>query len=378
MTEREDARADTLWRERLRGGPLSHVEEEAFAAFALTRVSRTFALNIRVLPEPLRGQVLHAYLYCRMADTIEDDATLPGAQRSALLHAFAALFEPDSPPDVREAMARAIPALLPEAWRIAEDWESVLLNRTPAMLGAFSRLPEPARRATADCVREMCAGMAGFAMRQEEAARGGRRPVETLEELDRYCWYVAGTVGVMLCELFVEHAGIRGDRASAMRARCVSFGTGLQLVNILKDRLEDRGRGVSWLPASLEGSGAAPLFAKTLKHLEEAVEYTLAIPRRQRRLRLFCLWPLLMAAETLALLAEETGPRATGRTKITRARVTRIVARSSLLWWSDGWLRAEFARSAQTVRAALTAFNATAAAPASLHEAPPADTFDAS
>jgi farnesyl-diphosphate farnesyltransferase len=366
-----DAREDVAWRERLRGGPLSPAAEADFASFALTRVSRTFALNIRVLPEPLRGQVLHAYLYCRMADTIEDDAALPGAQKASLLVAFAALFEPDVPPPVRTAMAAVLPPLLPAPWRESEDWEAVLLCRTPALLEAFSRFPDAARRATADCVREMCAGMAGFAMRQEETARGGRRPVETLEELDRYCWYVAGTVGVMLCELFIGHARIADDRARAMRARCVSFGTGLQLVNILKDRAEDGSRGVSWLPSSIEGAGAAPLFAKTLRHLEEAVEYTLAIPRRHRKLRLFCEWPLLMAAETLALLAEEakaaSGP---ARTKISRARVARIVRQSSALWWSNDWLRAEFGRSARRVREALQA-NGSA-----LHEAAPADTFD--
>lgn len=367
---REDARADAIWRERLLGGPLSPAEEAAFAAFALARVSRTFALNIRVLPEPLRGQVLHAYLYCRMADTIEDDAALPGPQKGALLRAFAALFDPDVPPGARAAMAVVLPPLLPAPWREAEDWEFVLLSRAPALLQAFSRLPDMTRRATAGCVREMCAGMAEFAVRQESAARGGRNPVETPEDLDRYCWYVAGTVGVMLCELFVGHARITGARARVMRARCVSFGTGLQLVNILKDRAEDRGRGVSWLPAG--PGGTTPLFAKTLRHLEEAVEYTLAIPRRHRRLRLFCQWPLLMAAETLALLAEEAGSesgpgpggRPPTRTKISRDSVARIVRQSSLLWWSDGWLRAEFGRSARRIRRAL-------------HEAFPADTFHA-
>jgi farnesyl-diphosphate farnesyltransferase len=98
----------------------------------------------------------------------------------------------------------------------------------------------------------------------------------------------------------------------------------------------------------------AALFAKTLRHLEEALEYTVAIPRRHRRLRLFCLWPLLMAAETVALLAENAGSLAGGvRLKITRARVSLVVRRTSLLWWSDAWLRAEFQKSARRVAIAL-------------------------
>lgn len=382
---------DANWRERLQGGPLSVGEARAFAAFALDRVSRTFALNIKVLPQPLRDQVLHAYLYCRMADTIEDDAALPAAEKSSLLHAFAALFDPDLPVHLHDACVKAFPPLLPAAWRESPDWEKILLARAPVVLAAFPRYPDAPRRALGACVREMCAGMGDFALRQERLARGGEHGalIATVADLDRYCWFVAGTVGVMLCELFIGHARLDGDRATRLRARAVSFGNGLQLVNILKDLADDRARGVSWLPGDLlaaegltaadfgraDADGAtrvgarrvhAALFAKTLKHLEEALDYTLAIPRLgrgARRLRLFCLWPLLMAAETLALLAENAGALAGGaRLKITRGRVVRIVRNTSLLWWSDAWLRAEFNRSADRVRRAL-------------HESPPGHTF---
>jgi len=386
---------DARWKARLGGAPLSAPEARAFAAFALERVSRTFALNIRVLPEPLRDQVLHAYLYCRMADTIEDDASLPAAEKSALLHAFAALFDHDLPVHLHDACVKAFPSLLPEGWRAADDWEKVLLARAPIVLAAFPRFPLEARRALGACVRAMCDGMGGFALRQERLARASAaaRPalIETVADLDRYCWFVAGTVGVMLRELFVAHARIPAARAARMSRFDVSFGNGLQLVNILKDLADDRARGVSWLPGSLlaaEGLTAedfgrpdasahtraavrrvhATLFAKALGHLEEALEYTLAIPRwgrGSRRLRLFCLWPLLMAAETLALLAENAGEVAGAggaRLKITRARVARIVRTTFCLWWSERWLRAEFGRSARRIRLAL-------------HDAHPGHTF---
>ncbi|MFU8831083.1 MAG: squalene/phytoene synthase family protein, partial [Wenzhouxiangella sp.] len=42
----------------------------------LPGVSRTFALTIPCLPEPLKIAVTNAYLLCRIADTIEDDPTL--------------------------------------------------------------------------------------------------------------------------------------------------------------------------------------------------------------------------------------------------------------------------------------------------------------
>ena len=43
----------------------------------LQGVSRTFALTIPQLPDALEQVVGHAYLLCRIADTIEDDKHLP-------------------------------------------------------------------------------------------------------------------------------------------------------------------------------------------------------------------------------------------------------------------------------------------------------------
>ena len=347
-----------LWRARLEASgqnPLSAAEARAFAGFALDKVSRTFALNIRVLPEPLRDQVLHAYLYCRMADTIEDDAALPASEKERLLEAFSAVFDPSLSPAEAEPRFAAFPALLPPEWRapfLAEgDWERLLLAYAPVALRAFPEFPAPARAAIARCVREMCAGMADFAKRTESRKAEGRALIETLEELDAYCYYVAGTVGVMLCDLFVAHARIPEATAARMRALCVSFGLGLQLTNILKDVGDDRERGVSWLPPGVSTAG---LFLKARGHLDEALEYSILIPRRQRRLRLFCLWPLFMTAETLSLLAQDShGPAHFGRpelrgdlghqrVKMTRARVKRIVLRTGLLYFSNTWLRAEF------------------------------------
>ena len=336
---------DTAWKRRLETGSKGSLgkmdarEALAFADFALNRVSRTFALNIQVLPRPLRDQVLYAYLYCRMADTIEDDATLPALDKARLLHAFAALFNEDgagvgargNPAAFNSFDAfksfEAFPSLLPASFLGTDDWEKILLERAPVVLQAYPTFPAPARAAIARCVTEMCDGMADFALRHErgnaEARSGEARsgaPSETAEsteplirtvaELDQYCYYVAGTVGIMLCDLFVAHSRMHAPqideaRAARMRALCVSFGLGLQLTNILKDLRDDSDRGVVWLPADLlAAEGLTPatyflpenraaagrvyqvLFAKARAHLAEALEYTCLIPRWHRRLQI--------------------------------------------------------------------------------------------
>ena len=53
--------------------------------------SRTFALTIPLLPEPIRAQVTVAYLLFRVADTLEDSERWTLAARGEKLRAFAAV-----------------------------------------------------------------------------------------------------------------------------------------------------------------------------------------------------------------------------------------------------------------------------------------------
>src|SRR6478609_6059684 len=71
----------------------------AFRREMLHRTSRTFAVNVPLLPRPLDGIVTTAYLLCRVADTIEDATALPAQARVELLGELGVL------------------AVLPEDWR---------------------------------------------------------------------------------------------------------------------------------------------------------------------------------------------------------------------------------------------------------------------
>ena len=57
-----------------------------------------------------------------------------------------------------------------------------------------------------------------------------------MNEYREYCYYVAGTVGCMLTELWYEHAPSVGKPEFAkLWDKCRQFGEALQTVNILKD-----------------------------------------------------------------------------------------------------------------------------------------------
>src|ERR1035437_8485645 len=85
-----------------------------FCRLWLGLVLRTFALNIRVLPRELEETVRLAYLFMRIADTIEDDRAMPPEERKRLLDLFVACFRPEGsdPEQVVEFIAE-----LPASWK---------------------------------------------------------------------------------------------------------------------------------------------------------------------------------------------------------------------------------------------------------------------
>lgn len=70
------------------------------------------------------------------------------------------------------------------------------------------------------------------------------RPVATFDELDRYCYHVAGAVG--LCCIHIWGFDSDGGRAEALAVR---VGRALQLTNIIRDVGEDARLGRAYLPA---------------------------------------------------------------------------------------------------------------------------------
>ncbi|MFC1584108.1 phytoene/squalene synthase family protein [Fibrobacterota bacterium] len=335
------------------------IQLEDYARFMLQKVSRTFAINIQVLPGRLQLQVLLAYLFCRMADTVEDDATLPPAEKIPLLNQFRSLFpcKIGWEQEVKEWAGR-----LPGSWKESSSWEQLLAYHSKWIFTLYHDLPEKPALSIANWVREMCKGMAEFTQRQV-SGREQKFLIQTMNDLDRYCYYVAGTVGNMLCELFYHHSLLINQRSHGRLKRfSVSFGLGLQLINILKDVYQDLERNILYIPRSLmqdnnlspesfslpESRGRAEnitrrLIEKARGHLSDAIEYTCRLPRLEPRLRLFCLWPLFMAVETLILICEKGSIFHPGeKIKISRDQVKKILRHTSLICLSNLFIRRTF------------------------------------
>ncbi|HYE03881.1 MAG TPA: phytoene/squalene synthase family protein [Planctomycetota bacterium] len=308
----------------------------------LPRVSRTFAACIGLLPRGLRHPVLLAYLLCRIADTIEDTADLPVADKERLLAHLRACLDEDG--------GDAAP--LAAAFAAARDDDEALTRDADAVLAEYRALPALQRGAIRPWVQEMCDGMAAFARAHAQARPGRLDALGSVEDLDRYCYYVAGTVGHLLTELFrLHHRRVTPRHYQRLKALSTSFGLGLQLTNIIKDVVDDRRRGWSFVPQQLcQLAGITPddlcdpahaeraravmtqLIAKARAHLDDALAYCLALPRSQYRIRLFCLTPLYFAVRTLRLAAGDPRLLDPGhKVKITRPEVYRTIRMTFLV-----------------------------------------------
>ncbi|OGW15705.1 MAG: squalene/phytoene synthase, partial [Nitrospinae bacterium RIFCSPLOWO2_12_FULL_47_7] len=278
----------------------------------LPRVSRTFALNISVLRGNLHRSILTAYLFCRIIDTVEDAGKLDPRTKIKLLLEFSRLiWDP-------QYRATKLSSWIKECEVVDGSPNDLdLLSQTARVFNVFDSLPESHRNQIVPSVSEMARGMAYF----QKKFDGSRLTLlEDENELEEYCYYVAGAVGEMLCNLFfVELPDLSEKSRETMKHTAVSFGLGLQLTNISKDVMVDRSRGWSYVPKSFIiqngltvdefNSGNAKnlvimeqLLKKTIGHLQDALRFTLAIPRQEFSLRLFCIWPLWMAMETVAVL----------------------------------------------------------------------------
>ena len=305
-----------------------------FARSIIGRVSRTFAIGITILPGDLGKAVLTGYLLCRIADTIEDDGTSTAARRQELLAKFIACFER---PELAAHFGEEATDI-----NVADPNYRELLEGTKLVFDVLHSLPPESARIVARWTCELSGGMSEFVGRYPNGIR-----IQTLEEYRRYCYYVAGTVGHMLTELFFFHSRhIKERDYQRLLLNCEAFGEGLQTINILKDiawdiehenaayipeeLLRDRGSSHQMI---LHGDRIAQnrealvtLVELAKGDIKKALDYVNALPKVAVQVRLFCLLPILFAVATLREIERSTAMlQSGGAVKITRSEVRSLI-----------------------------------------------------
>jgi farnesyl-diphosphate farnesyltransferase len=325
-------------------------DDRDYCRAVLPRVSRTFAINIRLLSGSLGDSVRIAYLLCRTADALED--SWPG-EASAIRDRFdrflAALGDDAAAAESLAADAR------PRAGGRA-DLE--LVGNLPRVLREFSGLAWKDRSIVAEGVRTMARGMCGYATRFVERGRPDASYLDTEAELDDYCWIVAGCVGEMLTRLHTRRAAEAGTEVERRRFELAPVvGESLQLTNILLDWPEDVRRGRCYVPAAwLDEHGlarrdlvdpAAPsvrsvadrLETKARAALSRVPDYLDTIDPAHVRYRLFCLWPALWALASLAHARRDPAFPTGARPRLPRSALWSVALRSLLVVGNPGMMR---------------------------------------
>jgi farnesyl-diphosphate farnesyltransferase len=252
----------------------------------LQETSRTFYIPISRLPATLQEAVMSGYLCMRAIDQIEDHADLDNATKVRLLRAVSRTMQTGfDVSDFGAVFARHEPALEEVTLRLG-DW---------ALLAPATIAPR-----IWEATATMADRMAGWAESAWE--------IHSEADLDRYTFGVAGSVGLMLSDIWAWYDGTQTNRLES-----VGFGRGLQAVNIMRNRDEDLARGVDFFPAHW---GHADMHVYACRQLALADSYTTALPVGP--VRDFCTIPLALAHATLETLAR-------GERKLSRGTVMQIV-----------------------------------------------------
>lgn len=178
------------------------------------RHARTFALASYFLPARKRRAAFAVYAFCRQADDIVDSAVDPTVHRAIA-----------GAPDVAARLA-AYRRRLDRALNAAPD-DAVFREVTWA--AREFRVPSAVLHELVD----------GVARDLHPATYASWR------DLERYCYGVASTVGIMCTHIFGVTAGAAPE--SAVK-RAETLGVAMQLTNILRDVGEDARRGRCYLP----------------------------------------------------------------------------------------------------------------------------------
>jgi len=257
----------------------------------LVKTSRSFAVVIQALGDELRDAVCLFYLTLRALDTVEDDTRFPKERRIPLLISFhKKLFE--------------------KGWNFnecGEGDEKTLLANFNIVIDVFLRQKPVFQEVIAEITRRMGDGMSEFVQRE----------VDSLDDWDLYCHYVAGLVGIGLSKLFAA-SGLEDESYRYADRMSNSMGLALQKTNIIRDYLEDINQDRIFWPKAVWNKYAAKLedfkdpknsiaalnclnelITNAMQHIPDCLQYMDEL--KDPNVFNFCAIPQIMSISTLAL-----------------------------------------------------------------------------
>ena len=289
------------------GNELKEIEENwNFCFDALKNVSRSFNIVIKQLDDETMKVVCIYYLVLRGLDTIEDDMSIPIEDKKQMLLNFHNDIE-----NVDYSMECGDKL---EYRNLMKNFYKV--NRT------YKQLHSKYRDVIKNSTHEMAKGMVEFL---------DKPSMDTTEEYESYCHYVAGLVGIGLSQIFTL-SGSEFNDLTKYEKLSNSMGLFLQKTNIIRDVKEDYDEKRYWWPkdivtkhfssmdeifgnwGEIAEAGEAGEFTITSKHTDllnemimnaflnipDSIEY-LSLVKNNSNFK-FCAIPQVVAVQTLLTL----------------------------------------------------------------------------
>lgn len=184
-------------------GTLSHSEAAEHADTVLSNKGRSFHWARHLLGKKHAERATRLYAFCRYLDDLADEASCTSVARAKIESA-------------REEIlcGRSLDASLSDGLALAQECAIPIGPILDLVSGTSSDLE--------------------------------RVRIRDLDELTRYCYRVAGTVGLMMCRVL-------GVESPAAFPHAIDLGMAMQLTNICRDVVEDAVMGRRYIPATLVG-----------------------------------------------------------------------------------------------------------------------------
>ncbi len=289
------------------------MSEANFYQKHLERVSRSFAFCIARLEGPLKTWVSSTYLVCRILDTVEDANWGPLRDQIRQFEKFNLALNDPLQAKQLEAWASEFPTDIPAG-------ERALLTESNIVFKDFHGFPAKVKKVIQDAVGSMSAGMRYFS----ELKNNGQLKINNIQQLNQYCFFVAGVVGEVLTELLeadpangAENASTVSPRLSLVQAH--HFGLFLQKVNILKDQRSDESLGRFFVPSYQE------VYESLDRNLIGAWKYFASLQDKPKGYRLFCGWSLFLGVASLPYIKKSFEQKSSD--KISRAETLILLSK---------------------------------------------------
>jgi len=188
---------------------------------SLVNQSRSFSLPILKLDDRFKIPIMVEYNLNKTIDTIEDSTDLEPDEKIYLITTFCQYLERDSySSEVQKRMLEVTPVE-----------ETFVFNNYEATISLYNNLSSEEKKLARRWTGEMAEGMCTFL----------KKPINTHRDLNEYCYYVAGTVGLYLTNLLrLKGSNITDKIFEKLATNCVSFGLFQQKLNIIRDYVEDK------------------------------------------------------------------------------------------------------------------------------------------